>query len=321
MNADWVAASVRARSMAQRRLGADPCRTVAAQPTLAAGLALLAETVYGVRLAAVQSDSTASPSALTLAAVEHALRATTLWQVRVLSGWLPVAGSRLARALAAEYEVDNILALAARLHPGAPGTSAEPVYLALGALATAWPRARTAQTPDELAQVLRASRWGEIGTGPGSLRDILTLSRLGRLAAESLPARPWTQSAAGLLVARVRLVDQTEPSLRFRQLARPLVGARWLQATTMPELRDTLPHAARSTLDGIDDPRDLWRAEARHHESMESDALRLLRAALPGPDVILGGVVILAVDAWRVRAALGAAAAGRGASEVLDAVA
>lgn len=377
MSTDWVAASVRARSMAQRRLGAATCRTVAAQPTLAAGLALLAESVYGGRLAAVRADAaradavtsgddgaasrsgasadggaksrarvTVPPATPSLPAVEHALRATTLWQLRVLSGWLPVSGSRLARALAAEYEVENILALAARLTPGAPdatgativpegpgspraaasvaippATTADPAYLDLGALRTAWPRARTAQTPEELAGVLRASRWGEIGTGSSSLRDILTLSRLGRLAAESLSARPWTQSEAGLLVARVRLVDQAEPSPRFRQLARPLVGMRWLQATTMPELRDALPHAARATLDGIDGPRDLWRAEARHHDTLESDALRLLRAALPGPDVVLGGVITLAVDAWRVRAALAAAATGRGASEVLDAVA
>ncbi|MFN2318466.1 MAG: hypothetical protein ABR500_02135, partial [Dermatophilaceae bacterium] len=202
-----------------------------------------------------------------------------------------------------------------------PSAVAEPAYLDLGALATAWPRARTAQTWEELAQVLRTSRWGELGPGPSSLRDVLTLSRLGRLAAESLSARPWTQSAAGLLVSRVRLVDQAEPSPRFQQLARPLVGARWLQASTMPELRDALPHAARTTLDGIDDPRDLWRAEARHHVTMESDALRLLRAALPGPDIILGGVIALGVDAWRVRAALAAAATGQGGSEVLDAVA
>lgn len=366
MNADWVAASVRARSMAQRRLGAAPCRTVASQPTLGAGVALLAETVYGARLVAVQSDATAqaddgaaarsgaraddsttsrtrvaaSPTPPTLADVERALRATTLWQLRVVSGWLPVSGRRLARALAAEYEADNILALARRLQPGEPGpvegpgsppgpasagsaqgAVAEPSFLDLGALATAWPRARTAQTWEELAQVLRTSRWGEIGPGPSSLRDVLTLSRLGRLAAESLSARSWTQSAAGLLVARVRFVDQAEPSPRFQQLARPLVGARWLRASTIPELRDALPHVARTALEGIDDARDLWRAEARHRLTMESDALRLLRAALPGSDVILGGVTALGVDAWRVRVALAAAATGQGGSEVLDAVA
>ncbi|MGM0385687.1 MAG: hypothetical protein ACQERF_06880, partial [Actinomycetota bacterium] len=110
-------------------------------------------------------------------------------------------------------------------------------------------------------------------------------------------------------------------SRRLRQLARPLLGDRWPGAATLQELRDALPRPARATLTGIEDPSELWRAEARHHGTVESDAFRLLRAALPGPDVVLGGVTVLAVDAWRVRAALAAAAAGQGPSEVLDAVA
>jgi hypothetical protein len=37
--------------------------------------------------------------------------------------------------------------------------------------------------------------------------------------------------------------------------------------------------------------------------------------------VVLGVAAVLAIDAWRVRAALAAAASGAGSSEVLDAVA
>lgn len=302
MNADWVAASVRARSMAQRRAGAARCREVAARPTLAAGLALLADTVHGPRLAGVTS----------LPAAEHAIRATLLWQLRVLGGWIPASGSPLARALAAEYEAENILALAAGL--------ASPGFLDLGALATAWPRAQGAASPAELATVLRTSRWGDVGTERPH-RDLLTLARLGRLAAESVAARPWAKAEAGLLVARVRLVDDADPSPRLRRLARPLIGDRWLAATSLPALRDTLPRPARDLLTGVDDPRELWRAEARHHAAVEADAFHLLGAALPGADVVLGGVTVLAVDAWRVRAALAAAAVGAGTSEVLDAVA
>lgn len=315
MSADWVAASVRARSMAQNRIGEDLCRVIATQASLEAGLGLLTQSVYSIRLASM-------PETPTLAHVEHALRASTLWQLRVLSGWMPVGGHGLARALAAEYEMENILSVAAQLGSGTPpDPTVEPAFLDLGALATAWRRARTAQTPEELAQILRTSRWGEVGSGASSLRDILTLSRLGRLADASHTARPWARSAAGLLVARVVLVDQAQPSHRLQQLARPLVGARWLQATDVHEMRDALPYSARITLDGIDTPQDLWRAEARHRGTMESDALRLLRSALPGPDVVLAGVVVQAVDAWRLWVALSAAAAGRGASEVIDAVA
>jgi hypothetical protein len=37
--------------------------------------------------------------------------------------------------------------------------------------------------------------------------------------------------------------------------------------------------------------------------------------------VVLGAIAVLAMDAWRVRVGLAAAAAGTGSSEVLDAVA
>ena len=73
-------------------------------------------------------------------------------------------------------------------------------------------------------------------------------------------------------------------------------------------------------LDGVGEPGDLWRAEAALRARVEEDAFRLLRSGLPGPDVAVGAVTVLAVDAWRVRAALAAAASG-GGSEVLDAVA
>jgi len=54
---------------------------------------------------------------------------------------------------------------------------------------------------------------------------------------------------------------------------------------------------------------------------VEADGLALLSRPRPGPEVVLGAIAVLSVDAWRVRAALAAAAAGAGSSEVLDAVA
>jgi hypothetical protein len=51
---------------------------------------------------------------------------------------------------------------------------------------------------------------------------------------------------------------------------------------------------------------------------VEKDGFRLLRGSRPGPDVVLGAIAVLSTDAWRVRAALTAAAAGAGSSEVLD---
>ncbi len=88
----------------------------------------------------------------------------------------------------------------------------------------------------------------------------------------------------------------------------------------MAQLRVALPVTLRSVLDGIDRPTDLWRAEVRAVAQVEDDGFGLLRTAMPGPSVVLGAIAVLAIDAWRVRAALAAAEAG-GGSEVLDAVA
>lgn len=307
MRGDWVAASVRVRAMATQRVGAGGARRIAAQPSLAAGLALLSGTVYGP----------ATAGAGPLAAAERAVRATALWQLRVLGGWLPQSGSALARAVAAEYEAENILALAAGL---AGETAAEPFEL--GALATAWPRLREAASPTELAALLRGSRWGVADVAGGAaLRDLLTLRWWGRLAALSAPTRPWARTAAALTAARVVLVDGTEPSPLLRHAARPLVGDQWSGAHTLAQLRDALPTSARGALADVGRVEDLWRAEARLRATMEADGFRLLRAELPGPSVVLGGLTVLGVDSWRVRAALAAAAVGAGSSEVLDAVA
>ncbi len=294
--------------MAQRRVGAGANRTIAAQRSLGDGLALLTDTVYGPRLAGCTSR----------AAAEHAIRATALWQLRVLGGWFPAAGTRLVRAVAAEYERDNIVALAAGLTARGPA----PEFFELGSLATAWPRVRAAHSLEELAESLRTSRWGDIGHGDTiARRDILTLAWLGRLASVAPAARSWARAAGGLTVARVLLADRSEPSARFLQVARPLVGEGWARTGSLPALREALPRPAREALAGIDRPEDLWRAEARLRATVEADGFRLLRGALPGPEVVLGAIALIAMDGWRVRAALAAAATGAGSSEVLDAVA
>jgi len=308
MNADWVAASVRARSIAQRRVGAGTTLTIAARPSLAEGLSLLADTVYADRLHG-RTD---------LAAAERATRETVLWHLRVLAGWMPATGTRLARAAAGGYERDNIVGLARRLDAGS--TSAEP--LDLGSLGSAWPRLQRATTGEELQDALRASSWGE--TGPGdttSLRDILTVVWFRRLAEVTPVARPWAEAVAALTVARLRLVEGVDPSTRLRQLVRPLLGDQWETAADLAGLRARLPLSAQTVLRGIGGPEELWRAESRLRGIVEADGFRLLRGALPGPDVVLGGITVLAMDAWRVRAALAAAASGIGSSEVLDAVA
>jgi len=313
MSADWVAASVRARSMAQRRVGAGGSRRLAEQHSLADALLMLADTGYADRLAGCTD----------LAVAERATRDTVLWQLRVLAGWMPARGTRLVRAAAGAFERDNIVALARRLDGGAAADNP----FDLGALATVWPRLRTVASAEELAEALRSSPWGDPGSdgagsgGTAALRDVLTLVWLRRLAAVASAARPWVEAACVLIAARILLVDAAVPAPRILQLVRPILGRTWETAGNLAELRASLPLSAQPVLRGIEAPEELWRADAGMRAAVEVDGFRLLRGSQPGPDVVLGAIAVLAMDAWRVRAALAAAAVGTGSSEVLDAVA
>lgn len=189
----------------------------------------------------------------------------------------------------------------------------------LGALATAWPRLSLAGSTPELARILAATVWGDVGAaGLGPLRDALTVAWARRLAAAAPPARPWFGAVCVLTAARIRLVDGVVPAPPVQRLLRPVLGRSWESAGTLAEFSSGLPHTLRPVLAGVAEPNELWRAEARQRAAVERDGIRLLRGSLPGPDVVLGAIAVLSIDAWRVRAALTAAAACAGTSEVLD---
>ncbi|WP_028267547.1 V-type ATPase subunit [Arthrobacter sp. MA-N2] len=305
MKADWVAASVRSRAMAERRVGAGSSREMAAQPTLDHALALLQESSYAERLRG-------NPG---LPAAERAIHESVLWQLRVLAGWLPASGTSLARAAAGIFEIENVMALARRLAGGAE--SPEPYHL--GALATAWPRLQSAGSSEELAAALHASAWGDVGVArPGDLKDALTVAWARRLAAVAPAARPWCGAACVLVAARILTVDGATPPAPVLRLLGPVIGRSWQDAKGLAEFSSALPPGLRNVVVGIESPTDLWRAEARARVAVERDAFQLLRRPMPGPDVVLGAIAVLFTDAWRIRAALTAAAAGAGSSEVLD---
>ncbi len=308
MTVNWVAASVRARSMTQLRLGAARCRLLAAAPDLTTALELLADTAYAKSLGGVTD----------LATAQRVTRTTLLWQLRVLAGWLPPGGAGLVRAVAAAYERDNVVALAGRLAGGPELSGAYD----LGALATAWPRLRAQSSLPLLTEALTRSAWGP--TGPLdtiALRDVLTLAWLRRLVAAAPTATPWARAAATLLAARMVLVDHTVPTGRVLDLCAPWLGRDWAKTRDLGGFRAAVPRLSRTVLADIAAPEDLWLAEARTRAAVEADGLRLVHGALPGPEAVLGAIAVLAVDGWRLRASLAAAEAGRGSSEVLDAVA
>jgi hypothetical protein len=305
----WVAAGVRGRGLARRRLGRDGVQSVAAAGSLAGALVTLASTPYGRE---VRSD-------MDLASAQHAVSATLLWHLRVLAGWGPPLGAGALRLLGAGFEVANVIGHLARLHD----RPAPPPY-ALGSLATTWPAVVAARSPAQVRRVLSSSAWGDPG---GDDPAVVALSlQLGwaRRVFDGVPAAAdWAVSAAALVIARVLGADALSavgPSAR--RDATHVLGRRWQQAGSIGELARHVSGAAGLVLRDVDGPEDRWRAEVRWWTTVESTSATL--ATHPRPDLSSGiGVAgLLAADAWWTRAALAIAAGGGGdPAEVLDVVA
>ena len=272
MSAGWVAGSVRAKALVRRRLGPGAARRLAACGSLADALRTLAASPYGTSIRPDQP----------LAAAQHEVAGTLLWDLRVLAGWLPRDGVRLLRTLAAWFEMANVDELLQAI----AGRPAEAEFQ-LGALATAWPRLRQAANHDDLRAALAASAWRDPGGRTARAVRLGMRTRWAAWVAElGDPARTWAAGAAALLVA----------------------GEQSARAATLDELAVSLPLRARWVLAGITSPAGLWRAEAAVMSRVEQDGLRLLRTSAPGREAVLGAVAVMTCDAWRIRAALGLAA-------------
>jgi hypothetical protein len=290
--------------MARRRLGSTAVRRLASAPTLGAARAQLAGTAY----------ARAAADAGGLAEVQRAVASAVLWQIRVLAGWMPPSGPRLARALVAGLERENIVEHLQQLR----GRQAPPPF-ELGALSTAWTRVRATTSASALLEEVRASAWGEVtGADPPSLRDALTAAWLHRVAHEVPSARPWATVAALLLVARSQVLEgRPVPSSAITPLD-ALLGRGWHAARSLDELRRGVDVPARGALDSVGPTEQLWTAEARLWTTqLAGDGRRLLRGPMPGTQPVVGAIAVLAADAFAVRAALAAVVSGHGAEEVL----
>ena len=285
--------------MARRRLGLAAARRLAVAPSLEAARRQLDGSAY--------ADVVAAPPGLV--AAQRAVADATLWQIRVLAGWLPSAGTTLPRTAMAAFERENLVGHLVSL---AGGGSRPPFEL--GALSTAWNRVRTTTSVEAARSEIAASAWGEVtSTDPASIRDELTAAWLARASRLAPPARPWARTAAVLLVARAQVVESRPlPDRAAAELSR-LLGRRWPAAQSLEELRDALAPAARAVLDGVTSPERLWTAEAALWTQLAADGARLLRRPLPGPELVVGAMAVLGADAHRVSAALAAAAIGTGA--------
>ncbi|MFD6023896.1 hypothetical protein [Streptomyces griseoluteus] len=308
MSAGWVAATVRAKALVGRCPGTAGVREIARGPTLEDALRHLATTPYARR----------TRTATDVGGAQRAVSATLLWHLRVLAGWLPRGGARLLVPLAAGFEIANV---ASRLPAPDGRRPAAPEPYALGALETAWRRLERAATPSELRASLAASAWGDPGGDtPWALVTGMRMAAVRRTAVAVQPARRWAQGRAVLLAAREVFVHHRSlPEPVLRDAAR-LLGRRAAAASTYQEFRESLPSSAQWALRDVDEPGDLWRAEARWWRTVQADGAAWVREGRYGPRVVVGAVALLSVDAWRVRAALESAARGGRPGEVFDAL-
>ncbi|MFC0597871.1 V-type ATPase subunit [Streptomyces palmae] len=307
MSAGWVAGVTRARAMLNRRVGAAGAGQVAAAHSLGDALRYLTGTAYRREL------DVEAP----LARAQRAVAAALLWHLRVLAGWQPRGGVELVRLFAAEFEIANTEDQLRRLAEGEGAGAGRPYRL--GALSTAWPRLSRARSPAELRAVLAASPWGDPGGGsPAAVGLGMRVSAAVRSVLGPAEVARWAAGRLALLIAReVHLLGRrlTEPAAR--STAR-LLGTGAAEAASYGDFRRLLPATAGWALDGVDDPAELWRAEGRWWERLESDGRELLRTSRPGAAPVAGAAALLCVDAWRVRGALELAARGGGSREVFD---
>lgn len=288
MTAGWVAGSVRARAMARRVLGTDQVRRVAACRSLAEAQGILAATPF--RGAAVPG--------LSLAAAQHAVAGTILWDLRVLAGWLPRDGVSLLRLLAGWFEIANVDELLRALAGRSSGEEFQ-----LGALATAWPRLSQAASLADLRQALAASAWGDPGGEDSrAIRLGLRVCWAARVTAYGGRAGRWAAEAAALLRP-----GQPEATAR-----RPDQGGRH------PGRHDLAVTRAPAA---VSPPGDPWQGEPDWWRRAEAEGRMLLRSSGLDSDPVLGAVAVLAAEARRVSVALGVAARGGLGLEAYDALA
>jgi hypothetical protein len=306
VSAGWVAAQVRSQSLASHCIGPAGARELAGAGSLDGALAILAQSSYGERLR----------PGLDLAAVEHEVLSSVLWNLRVLAGWSPALGASRLRACAGVFELMNLQGDLARI-----GGQPRSAPFELGSLASV--SSRSPLTILELREVLRRSPWGDPGATDAAGVSIALQFTFARRLVDGVPeASQWAQSYCALIVSRlIAAAHPLETDSTSAANVRAILGSRVLASTTLDQLRAALPRDVASMFQGVTGPSDLWLAEVRWRSRLWDEALEQLRSGGAGPGTVVAAVAALLADALRVRTALEIAArAGRGI-EVLDAVA
>jgi len=304
MPASWVGASVRAKLLGRRRLGSAGAAAIAESGGLTGALKLLSNSPYGANL---------TPDCSVEDAQRH-IAGTVLWNLRLIAGWLPPAGSSLLQPLAAWFEIANIEERLTYMEGGG-----HPVPYQLGRLGTAWSDVARSTTPDAVRAAVARSRWGDPGTSdPGLMVLALRFRWAGWVASTAPDAAIWAATAAALLAARFRFSPSPSP---LPAVARPYgLPAEWRQATDPDQLRSMMPRQIAWVLNGVGGASDLWRAEARWWSRVRKDAAEILVRSRYGATVVVAAAALLAYDAWLTRAAVSAATRATLGKGVFDAI-
>lgn len=305
MGAGWVAGSVRARLLLERRVGSETALAVAGAGSLDEALGLLS---LGGLVPAGQGA--------TLERAQRAVAASLALQVRLLAAWIPRDSAGGLRALASWFELVNMEDRLATFAGAAP----RPPY-ELGMLSSAWAAAAETQSPDELRRVLARSSWGDPGSDDvADIHLALRLAWARRVASQVPDARTWAAGAVAIFLAgELFLAGRPVDEDLVRRVG---LGRAWRDAASPVDLRRLLPLFAAWALEGVDDPAELWRAELTWWRRVAVDAERLARGRLDRGDVVLGAVALLAFDAMLLSVALAVAArdGSAPAREVFDAL-
>lgn len=306
MSAGWVAGSVRARLLLERRAGPETAMRLAQAGSLGEAVAGLARTAY----------APAAAAATTLETAQRAVTACTALHLRVLAAWLPRGAATGLRALAAWFELVNIEDRLAYLAGGRLRAPFE-----LGVLSSVWEAAASTQSAEELRRLLRSSSWGDPGSDdPQDIHLALRFAWARRIAAQAPEARAWAAGAAAILLAEELFVAKrrVDPGLARRAE----LGTTWPGAKTIAELRARLPRRAAWALAGIGEPTELWRAELAWWRTVGEETELMVRSRREGREVVLGAIALLGLDAVRVTTALAVADQGGTAAsrEVLAAL-
>ena len=307
MTAGWVAVSTRGGALLRRLVGLAGAHELAEAATWSQARSQLAATFYGMEMTTGCSRAEARSAATS----------ATVWQLRVLAGWLPVQASGLARLFAGPTEIANIEG-----HLASLGGATTDAPVSLGSLAVAWPRVATTTSSEQVRAVLTHSAWGDPGgADPVAVAIGLRVAWARRLVRQVPETSAWAKGGLAVLIARESFAFGRDIApVTGREIDR-LVGKGWRQAATIPELALVLPTSAAWALADIASPADLWRAELAVTRRVTAEATQLAATKRPTKGTVAAVMALLLVDLWRVTAAVELAGRHPNPSEVLDAVA